>query len=132
MLFIHRRGDHYNGLVYRIYTKTVSSALRLTSARSPYCPTGSTVAPSLISAHLPSSPIRVAKARSPICARPPFSSTRADTAHNPTVLSLHSVLQGSTRHIALHVLAFYPALQGHTRPDLCTSFTQLYKGRHST
>ena len=31
----------------RIYTKTVSSALRLTSARSPSYPTGSTVAPSL-------------------------------------------------------------------------------------
>ena len=43
------------------------------------------------------------------------SSTRAATAHGPTVLSLHSVLQGSTRYIALHVLALHPALQGHTR-----------------
>ena len=132
VLFI-RRGDHYNGLVHRIYTKTVSSALRLTSARSPSYPTGSTVAPSLTSAHLPSSPIMVAEARSPTCTRPPSSSTRAHpahgptrvhrspsptraaTAHDPTVLSLQSVLQGSTRYIALHVLALHPAPQGHTR-----------------
>ena len=133
VLFIHRRGDHYNRLVHRIYTKTVSSALHLTSARSPSYPTGSTVAPSLTSAHLPSSPIIVDKARSPTCTRPPSSSTRAHpahgptrvhrspsstraaTAHDPTVVSLHSVLQGSTRYIALHVLALHPVLQGHTR-----------------
>ena len=115
VLFIHRRGDHYNRLVHRIYTKTVSSALRLTSARSPSYPTGSAVAPSLTSAHLPSSPIIVAKARSPTCTHPPSSSTRAATAHDPTVVSLHSVLQGSTRYIALHVLALHPVLQGHTR-----------------
>ena len=133
VLFIHRRGDHYNKLVHRIHTKTVSSALRLTSARSLSYPTGSTVAPSLTSAHLPSSPIIVAKARSPTCTRPPSSSTRAHpahgptrvhrspsstraaTAHGPTVVSLHSILQGSTRYIALHVLALHPVLQGHTR-----------------
>ena len=152
VLFIHRRGDHYNRLVHRIYTKTVSSAFRLTSARSPSYPTGSAVAPILTSAHLPSSPIIVAKARSPTCTHPPSSSTRAATAHDPTVLSLHSVLQGSTRYIALHVLTLHPVLQGPpqhmtlqcsasiqfykgtpgTWPYTCTSFTQLYKGRHST
>ena len=161
VLFIHRRGDHYNRLVHRIYTKTVSSALRPTSARSPSYPTGSTVAPSLTSAHLPSSPIIVAKARSPTCTRPPSSSTRAHpahgptrvhrspsstraaTAHDPTVVSLHSVLQGSTRyialqghtrHMALHVYIVHPALQGPPQHMAlqCSTSIQFYKGPPGT
>ena len=83
VLFIHRKGDHYNGVVYRIYLQTVKSALHPPSARPPCCSTGSTLVTRPTRVCPSSSSARANPAHCPSRVCPPSSSTRADPAHCP-------------------------------------------------
>ena len=84
VLFIHRKGDHYNGVMYRIYPQTVQSALHPPSARPPSCSTGSTLATRPTRVRPLSSSARADPAHGPSRVCPPSSSTIADLAHCPT------------------------------------------------
>ena len=84
VLFIHRKGDHYNGVVYRIYPQNVQSALHPPSACPPSCSTGSTFATRPTRVRPLSSSARANPAHCPSRVCPPSSSTRADPAHCPT------------------------------------------------
>ena len=84
VLFIHRKGDHYIGVVYRIYPRTVQSALHSPSARRVSCSTGTTLAPRPTCVRPSSSSARADPTHCPSRVRPPSSSTWANPAHFPT------------------------------------------------
>ena len=84
VLFIHRKGDHYNEVVYRIYPQTVQSALHPPSARPPSCSTGSTLATRPTRVRPLSSSTRAYPAHCHTRVHHPSSFTRADPAHVPT------------------------------------------------
>ena len=114
VLFIHRKGDHYNGVVYRIYSRTVQSALHPPSARRVSCSTGTTLAPRPTRVRPSSSSARADPTHCPSRVRPPSSSTRADPAHCPTRAG---PLSSSTRAYPAHC----PTRAGPTRADIPSS-----------
>ena len=87
VLFIHRKGDHYNGVVYRVYPQTVQSALHPPSACPPSCSTGSTLATRPIlyrSSSARADPAHCPTRAGHTRASPSFSFARVDPAHCPT------------------------------------------------
>ena len=114
VLFIHRKGDHYNGVVYRIYPRTVQSALHPPSARRVSCSAGTTLAPRLTRVRPSSSSARADPTHCPSRVRPPSSSTWANPAHCPTRVRPPS---SSTRADPAHC---------PTRADIPSSSTRAY------
>ena len=114
VLFIHRKCDHYNGVVYRIYPRTVQSALHPPSAHRVSCSTGTTLAPRPTRVCPSSSSARADPTHCPSRVRPPSSSTWANPAHCPTRVRPPS---SSTRADPAHC---------HTRADIPSSSTKAY------
>ena len=119
VLFIHRKGDHYNGVVYRIYPRTVQSALHPPSARRVSCSAGTTLAPRPTRVRPSSSSARADPTHCPSRVRPPSSSTWANPAHCPTRVRPPS---SSTRADPAHC----PTRAGPTRADIPSSSTRAY------
>ena len=119
VLFIHRKGDHYNGVVYRIYPRTVQSALHPPSARRVSCSTGTTLAPRPTRVRPSSSSARADPTHCPSRVRPPSSSTWVNPAHCPTRVHPPS---SSTRADPAHC----PTRAGPTRADIPSSSTRAY------
>ena len=119
VLFIHRKGDHYNGVVYRIYPRTVQSALHPPSARRVSCSTGTTLAPRPTRVRPSSSSARADPTHCPSRVRPPSSSTWANPAHCPTRVRPPS---SSTRADPAHC----PTRAGPIRADIPSSSTRAY------
>ena len=119
VLFIHRKGDHYNGVVYRIYPRTVQSALHPPSARRVSCSTGTTLAPRPTRVRPSSSSARADPTHCPSRVRPPSRSTWANPPHCPTRVRPPST---STRADPAHC----PTRAGPTRADIPSSSTRAY------
>ena len=119
VLFIHRKGDHYNGVVYRIYPRTIQSALHPPSARRVSCSAGTTLAPRPTRVRPSSSSARADPTHCPSRVRPPSSSTWANPAHCPTRVRPPS---SSTRADLAHC----PTRAGPTRADIPSSSTRAY------